>query len=102
MKRRFVLAPEAARDLVSIWRYLKRESGQETADRAESVIRSKFPYLAQFPGAGHRRRDLTEAKVRFFSVYSCLVVYRPQSEPLEIVTILHASRDAAEILKARA
>jgi plasmid stabilization system protein ParE len=59
MKRRFLLAPQAARDLVRIWRYVKKESDQETADRVESVIRSKFVYLADFPQGGHWRRDLT-------------------------------------------
>ncbi len=42
MKRRYILAPQAARDLVEIWRYLKKESSVETADRVESVIRRKF------------------------------------------------------------
>ena len=101
MKRRYKLAPEAARDLVEIWRYLKKESGQETADRVESVIRSKFAYLAEFPGAGHWRRDLTAAEVRFFTVYSYLIVYRPESRPLEIVSILHGRRDVARILTER-
>jgi plasmid stabilization system protein ParE len=74
MKRRYILAPQAARDLVDIWRYLKKESSQETADRVESMVRSKFVYLADFPSGGHRRRDLTSADVRFFSVYSYLIV----------------------------
>ena len=101
MKRRYTLAPEAARDLVEIWRYLRRESGQETAGRVESVIRSKFAYLAEFPRAGHWRRDLTSADVRFFAVYSYLIVYRPESKPLEIVSILHGSRDVAAVLCGR-
>lgn len=101
MKPRYTLAPEAARDLVEIWRYLKKESSQETADRVESVIRSKFVYLADFPGAGHWRRDLTSAEVRFFSVYSYLIVYRPETKPLEIVSILHGSRDVAGVLSER-
>ena len=42
MKRRYTLAPQAARDLVQIWRYIRKESSLETADRVESVIRSKF------------------------------------------------------------
>jgi plasmid stabilization system protein ParE len=74
MKRRYVLAPQAARDLVEIWRYITKESSCETADRVESVIRSKFAYLAEFPGGGHWRRDLTEARVRFFSAYSYLIL----------------------------
>jgi plasmid stabilization system protein ParE len=101
MKRRYVLAPQAARDLVEIWRYIKRESSQQTADRVESVIRSKFVYLADFPGGGHWRRDLTEAEVRFLSVYSYLIVYRPETKPLQIVAILHAHRDMEKILPKR-
>ena len=41
MTPRYVLAPQAARDLVKIWRHVKREATQETADRVESVIRTK-------------------------------------------------------------
>jgi plasmid stabilization system protein ParE len=102
MKRRYVLAPQAVRDLVDIWRYLKKESSQETADRVESMVRSKFVYLAGFPRGGHRRRDLTSADVRFFSIYSYLIVYGPETEPLQIVAILHARRDVANILPQRA
>ena len=101
MKRRYILAPQAARDLVQIWRYIKKESSQETADRVESVIRSKFAYLADFPGGGHWRHDLTKAEVRFLAVYSYLIVYRPETKPLQIVAILHAHRDVAKILPKR-
>jgi plasmid stabilization system protein ParE len=101
MKRRYVLAPQAARDLAQIWCYIRKESSQETADRVESVIRSKFAYLAEFPHGGHWRRDLTDAEVRFLSVYSYLIVYRPETKPLQIVAILHAHRDRAKILPKR-
>lgn len=98
MTRRYVLAPQAARDLVQIWCYVKREVSQEAADRVESVIRTKCVYLASFPDAGHWRLDLTSQPVRFFSVYSHLIVYRPETVPLQVVTILHGSRDVAGIL----
>jgi antitoxin ParD1/3/4 len=101
MKRRYILAPQAARDLVDIWRYIQQESSRETADRVESVIRSKFVYLAEFPNGGHWRRDLTLAAVRFFSVYSYLIVYRPDTKPLQIVAILHGRRDVEKILPER-
>jgi plasmid stabilization system protein ParE len=97
MKRRYVLAPQAARDLVHIWRFIKDESTQQTADRVESVIRSKSVYLADFPQVGHWRRDLTAAEVRFLAVYSYLIVYRPETKPLQIVAILHAHRDLTKI-----
>jgi len=52
MTRRYVLAPEAALDLVQIWRYLKEQSSIEIADRVESVIRDKIVFLATTPVAG--------------------------------------------------
>jgi antitoxin ParD1/3/4/toxin ParE1/3/4 len=91
MTRRYVLAPQAARDLVQIWRYVKREV---RACSAGPVLRP----CGSSSGAGHWRHDLTSADVRFFSVYSYLIVYRPETKPLQVVTILHGSRDVAGIL----
>ena len=101
MSRRYVLAPEAAHDLIQIWRYIKKNASIEMADRVESVIREKIVYLAGRPGAGHWRKDLTHEAVKFFSVYSYLIVYRPETSPLQIVAILHGRRDVEELLKDR-
>lgn len=65
MKPRYILAPEAARDLVEIWRYIKEQSSPAMADRVESVIRERFVFLARNPGAGHWRKDLTDQSVSF-------------------------------------
>jgi toxin ParE1/3/4 len=101
MIRRYVLAPEAALDLVQIWRYLKEQSSIEIADRVESVIRDKFVFLAANPGAGHWRRNLTDEAVKFFPVYSYLIVYRPETTLLQIVSILHGRRDVEQLLRDR-
>jgi antitoxin ParD1/3/4/toxin ParE1/3/4 len=74
MNRRYVLAPEAALDLVQIWRYTKKQSSVEMADHVESVIRERLVFLAANPGAGHWRKNLTEEAVKFFPVYSYLIV----------------------------
>jgi len=66
MRRRYVLAPEAAADLVQIWRYIKKQSSAEMADRIESAIRDKIVFLAGSPGAGHWRKNLTDQAVKFF------------------------------------
>ena len=50
---------------------------------------------------GHRRQDLTSADVRFFPVYSYLIVYRPERKPLQVVSILHGNRDIERILAER-
>jgi antitoxin ParD1/3/4/toxin ParE1/3/4 len=65
MSVRYVLAPQAALDLVEIWRYIKEQTSLTIADRVEAAIREKLVFLAQTPGAGHRRKDLTDADVRF-------------------------------------
>jgi toxin ParE1/3/4 len=101
MSIRYVLAPEAAVDLVQIWGYIKRKADVEIADRVEAVIRQKFDFLARTPGGGHSRKDLTDEPVRFFPVYSYLIVYRPESKPLQVVAILHGYRDVEQILKDR-
>jgi plasmid stabilization system protein ParE len=101
MTVRYVLAPEAALDLVQIWRYIKEQSSLAVADHVESVIRQKIVFLAQVPGAGHRRNNLTDQDVRFFPVYSYLIVYRPDTRPLQVVSILHGRRDVEQILKNR-
>jgi toxin ParE1/3/4 len=101
MSVRYVLAPQAALDLVEIWRYIKEQTSLTVADRVESAILEKIAFLAGTPGAGHSRKDLTEEDVKFFSVYSYLIVYRPTTKPLQILSILHGRRDLEQILKGR-
>lgn len=101
MTPRYVLAPQAALDLVEIWQYLKEHAGVTAADKVESGILERMGFLAGAPGAGHHRKDLTSENVKFFPVYSYLIVYRPETKPLQIATILHGRRDLEDILKSR-
>jgi toxin ParE1/3/4 len=101
MKTRYVLAPQAAADLAEIWLYIRDQSSVEMADHVEFVIREKFALLAQTPEAGHRRSNLTDENVKFFPVYSYLIVYRPERKPLQIISILHGRRDVEQILRER-
>ena len=98
MKPRYILSPEAASDLFEIWQYVRDQSSVETADRVESVIREKFLLLAKTPHAGHVRNDLTDRDVRFFPVYSYLIVYRSEPKPVQIVAILDGHRDIKKAL----
>jgi len=101
MKARYVLAAEAALDLAQIWRYVKKNASIEMADRVESVIRGKIVYLAGRPGGGHWRKDLTGEPVKFFSIYSYLIVYRPETSPLQVVAIIQGHRDVEQMLTDR-
>jgi len=51
MSGRYVLAPEAASDLVQIWRYIKKQSSVAMADRVEAVILDRIAFLPENPGA---------------------------------------------------
>lgn len=101
MNRRFVLAPEAARDLAQIWQFIKEQSTVDMADRVESGIRDKIAFLARNPLNGHRRKDLTSEPVKFFAVYSYLIVHRPGTRPLQVAAIFHGRRDLKQLLKQR-
>lgn len=101
MSSRYILAPQAAQDLADIWLYIQKENTVTIADRIESVIREKITFLAGSSSAGHSRRDLTNENVKFFSVYSYLIVYRPETKPLQVVAILHGRRDVQRLLKNR-
>src|SRR5438128_6733794 len=74
MSVRYVLAPEAGLDLVEVWHYIREQTNTAIADHVESVIRDRIGFLAQAPGAGHMRQDLTNEDVKFFPVYSYLIV----------------------------
>src|SRR2546430_4917501 len=101
MSVRYVLAPQAALDLVEIWRYIKNQASLAIADRVESDIREKIVFLAGTPSAGHSRKDLTGEDVKFFPVYSYLIVYRPQTRPLQVAAILHRSEEHTSELQSQ-
>ena len=98
---RYVLAPEAAGDLAENWRYIKKQSSLEMAERVEAVIRDRIAFLAGNPAAGHWRKDLTKEEVRFFPVYSYLIIYRPRTSPLQVVAVLHGRQDVERLLTPR-
>jgi plasmid stabilization system protein ParE len=94
---RFALTPLARRDLEEIWDYLaldNRRAAERVLDRIETTIRE----LAKTPGLGHLREELADRRHRFFLVYSYLIVYRPETRPLQIIRVLHASRDIRALL----
>src|SRR6059058_5419452 len=58
-------------------------------------------FSPRLPAPGHMRQDLTNEDVKFFPVYSYLIVYRPKTKPLQIACILHGRRDVEQVLKGR-
>ncbi len=52
---------------------------------------------------GHIRRDLAGSDVRFWAVFfwavfKYLIVYHPETQPLQVVRVLHGRRDLKALL----
>ncbi len=94
----FVLTPAAARDLIGIWDYLA-ETNLTAADRVLRALQKAMRRLSREPSIGHLREDLADRQHRFLLVYSYLIVYRPETKPLQILRVLHAARDVQSLLE---
>ncbi len=98
--RGYLLSPEADNDLLEIWSWIARDS-VELADRVDSELREVFEGLARMPGQGHRRDDFTPRPVLFFPLYSYLIVYQPDVDPIRIMAVLRGTRNVKRVLKRR-
>jgi len=83
---RYIVAPEALRDLQDIWDFIAQDN-PEAADHLQDEFFEAFEGLATGPGKGHNRRDLTDLPVLFFALRSYLIVYRMDSATLQIVAV---------------
>ncbi len=96
--KRYLLTPAAKADLVNIFTYIRADR-PKSARRVLARIRQAMRRLAENPWIGHMREDLADDSLRFWSVYSYLIVYRPRSQPLEVIRVLHGARDVKRILE---
>ena len=94
---RLILTPRARQDVNDIWDYIA-DDNLEAADRVLAALESAMIKLAKNPGIGHWREELSDKRHRFFLVYSYLIVYRHETKPLQIIRVLHTSRDVQSIL----
>ena len=98
---RFQLAPSAANDLRFIYDSVEKSKGIDAADDCEERLFEGFLAVADFPGLGHSRSDLTSIDVHFYFVEPYFLVYRRGVDPLPILAIVHGSRDLKRLLRKR-
>ena len=96
----YVLSPDALQDLQDIWDFVALDSAN-AADQLEDGFFNAFEKLARQPRMGHTRPDLTERDVRFWPTGSYLIVYRERPEALQVLAVLHGSRDVPEVIRKR-
>lgn len=95
--KRFEFTRGARDDLQEIADYIAADS-PEAARRVVAQIRKAVERLADVPELGHVREDLGPVLLRFWPVYSYLVIYRGDIQPLQVIRILHGARDVERIL----
>lgn len=96
----YVLNVDAEQDLNEIWEYIADDS-IDAADRWIAKLFDAFESLAQSPGIGHKREDLTALPVLFWPVGAYLILYRVQAEWIEIVAVTQGARDIPTFLSQR-
>ena len=97
---RYVLSVAAELDLDEIWEYIAQDN-LDAADRWIGKLFDAFQLLAQTPTIGHKREDLTPLPVLFWPVGAYLILYRVQSEWIEIVAVTQGARDIPTFLSQR-
>jgi len=103
MNAPFELTPQATEDLDAIWWFIAEDS-RDAAGRVETEIVASCRRLAKYPLMGTRRQDITPLPVRFWTVAkfpNYVIVYRPETVPLQVVAVLHGKRDLKGALERR-
>lgn len=88
----YTLTPAAEQDVADFVDLIARDrpkTALKVFDRIHAACRS----LAEMPGMGHRRPDVTDKPVRFWAVLSWLIVYRPDRKRLDVLRIVHGAQD---------
>lgn len=93
----FILSPLASLDLDETWEYIASDN-LDAADRWLAEIEKALHLLAEMPGLGHTRKDLTSRPVLFWPVGRYLIIYRADRRPIEVVRIVSAYRDVPRLL----
>lgn len=89
-------SPAGEDDLIDIWCTIALDS-PGAADRFLGKIADRIGQLDQFPNLGPVRPDIA-AEARALTVDSYLVLYRLVGTDVEVVRVVHGSRDLTTLL----
>lgn len=97
MQSAYVLSHLAEQDVDEITTYIAANN-RKAAHNFIDTLYNAFSQLAENPYLGHTREEITDYPVRFWPFkWQYLIVYRLKN-PLEIVRVLHGSRDLVNLL----
>jgi toxin ParE1/3/4 len=85
------LTSKAEEDLLDIWSYIA-ESSPASATKFIRTFHHHFALLAENTQIGQARPDIAPA-LRYFPVKRYLILYRQMPDGIEVVRVVHGSRD---------
>lgn len=91
-----IRTPEVLADLAEIWEYIGANN-PDAADRWLDTIDDKVKLIAESPYIGRERDELVPG-LRSFPVGKYLLFYRPIAGGIELIRVLHGSRDVDSLL----
>jgi plasmid stabilization system protein ParE len=103
MNALFQFTSQATEDLDAIWWFIA-EDNRDAADRVEMEIIATCRRLAKHPLMGTKRQDITSLPVLFWTLpkfSNYVIVYRPDTAPLQVVAVLYGKRDMKKVLEGR-
>lgn len=98
MSRTVLVSLLAQQDLLDIWEYIAADS-IDIADRVAREIDAEFQKLAEMPGIGQERDDVTWPRLRFWSIYSYVIAYTYDDQELLVTRVVSGYRDFRQLFK---
>ncbi len=90
----YILTERARKGLSSIVSYVSHRFDVDVAIATVEKIENACQILAENPGLGHRREDLTsDDLIRFWPVGPSLLAYRPTQQGIVVLFIERADKD---------
>jgi len=86
-----IISPEAEQDLLDIWLYIAEDS-PVNADRFLDRLDERTQKLSEFTEMGIDRPELAP-DLKSFPVDRYVLYYRANANGIELVRVLHSSRD---------
>jgi toxin ParE1/3/4 len=98
MAATYRLTREARADLVLIAQYSFQQWGKRQRTKYMSSMMTQFALLAGRPDIGRMRDDIA-GKVRSLAHEPYVIFYRARRSSIEILRVIHMSRDVLRIIK---
>jgi toxin ParE1/3/4 len=94
--RKIIKSPLAWQDQIDIWNFIA-QNNPVAADKVISKLDKICFKLLEYPELGMLHEELG-TKIRSISAGNYVIFYRPSSDAIQIIRILHGARDIREIL----